>query len=524
MAKSVITIPATRSRYTAVPINSQKKRKVAGYARVSTDHEEQQTSYKAQVDYYTNYIKGRGDWEFVSVYTDEGISATSTTKREGFNTMIADALDGRIDLIITKSVSRFARNTVDSLTTIRKLKENGIECYFEKENIWTFDSKGELLLTIMSSLAQEESRSISENVTWGHRKRFADGKVMVPFGRFLGYERGEDGSLVVNEEQAQIVRRIYGMFLQGRSPYAIARMLTEEGIPTPGGKTKWSGSTVRSILTNEKYKGDALLQKVYTVDFLTKKKKVNEGEVPQYYVEHNHDAIITPAMFEEAQTLMEARRPGKDRQSSTGIFSGMIKCGDCGSWYGSKVWHSNDKYRRVIWQCNHKFDGGEKCSTPHLDEETIRGLFVKAAGILYTEKEEIIESMNAAKEILFDIGGLESQQTQLREEMAVVAEMIQQCISENARVALDQTEYQKKYDGLSERFDRVKERLDETTHAIAEKKARRGTIERFLAELEQGEMPAEFRERLWMNLVDHVTVFGKEDVRFTFKDGTEIKV
>ena len=197
MAK-VITIPATRSRYTAAPINSRDKRKVAGYARVSTDHEEQQTSYEAQVDYYTNYIKGREDWEFVSVYTDEGISATSTTKRNGFNKMVADALDGRIDLIITKSVSRFARNTVDSLTTIRKLKEHKVECYFEKENIWTFDSKGELLLTIMSSLAQEESRSISENVTWGQRKRFADGKVTVPFKRFLGYDRGEDGNLVIN--------------------------------------------------------------------------------------------------------------------------------------------------------------------------------------------------------------------------------------------------------------------------------------------------------------------------------------
>ena len=277
MAK-VITIPATRSRYTAVPINSRDKRKVAGYARVSTDHEEQQTSYEAQVDYYTNYINGREDWELVSVYTDEGISGTSTAKREGFNKMVADALDGRIDLIITKSVSRFARNTVDSLTTIRKLKDHKVECYFEKENIWTFDSKGELLLTIMSSLAQEESRSISENVTWGQRKRFADGKVTVPFKRFLGYDRGGDGNLVINEEQAAVVRRIYGMFLQGRSPSAVAKALTKEGIPTPGGKTKWSGSTVRSILTNEKYKGDALLQKVYTVDFLTKKKKVNEGE------------------------------------------------------------------------------------------------------------------------------------------------------------------------------------------------------------------------------------------------------
>lgn len=172
-------------------------RKVSAYTRVSTDHEEQQTSYEAQVDYYTNYLKGRGDWEFVSVYTDKGISATSTTKRDGFNKMVADALDGRIDLIITKSVSRFARNTIDNLITIRKLKEHKVECYFEKENIWTFDSK-----------------------------------VTVPFKRFLGYDRGGDGNLVINEGQAVVVWRIYGMFLRGRSPFAIAKTLTEEGIPT----------------------------------------------------------------------------------------------------------------------------------------------------------------------------------------------------------------------------------------------------------------------------------------------------
>ena len=524
MAK-VITIPATRSRYTAAPINSRDKRKAAGYARVSTDHEEQQTSYEAQVDYYTNYIKGREDWEFVSVYTDEGISATSTTKRDGFNKMVADALDGRIDLIITKSVSRFARNTVDSLTTIRKLKEHKVECYFEKENIWTFDSKGELLLTIMSSLAQEESRSISENVTWGQRKRFADGKVTVPFKRFLGYDRGEDGNLVINEEQAAVVRRIYGMFLQGRSPFAIAKVLTEEGIPTPGGKTNWSGSTVRSILTNEKYKGDALLQKVYTVDFLSKKKKVNEGEVPQYYVENNHDAIIDPAVFEAVQKQMAVRQTGTNRQSSTGLFSSKIKCGDCGSWYGSKVWHSNDKYRRVIWQCNHKFDGGEKCSTPHLDEETIKGLFIKAVNILTTEKDEIAANFQAIKGQLFSTAELEAEQSRLQEELNVVAELIQQCVRENAHVALDQTEYQARYDGLAERFDRTKARLDEVGNAITEKQAKKEQIERFLAELErQDGMATEVDEEQWYSLVDFVTVFNKEDIRFTFKDGTEIKV
>ena len=276
-ARKVTTIPATISRFTAAPINEQRKRRTAGYARVSTDSEEQFTSYEAQVDYYTNYIKSRDDWEFVDVYTDEGISATNTKHREGFKQMIADALAGKIDLIVTKSVSRFARNTVDSLTTVRQLKEKGIEIYFEKENIWTLDSKGELLITIMSSLAQEESRSISENVTWGQRKRFSDGKVTVPFGHFLGYDRGEDGNLVLNEKEAVIVRRIFALFLEGYSPYKIAKTLTADGILSPGKKPKWNAATVRRMLQNEKYKGDALLQKSYTIDFLTKKKKLNEG-------------------------------------------------------------------------------------------------------------------------------------------------------------------------------------------------------------------------------------------------------
>ena len=225
--KKVKTIPATLTRFTASPITEQKKRKVAGYARVSTDHDDQFSSYEAQIDYYTNYIKGRDDWEFVEVYTDEGITGTSTKHREGFKRMVADALAGKIDLIVTKSVSRFARNTVDSLTTIRRLKEAGCECFFQKENIMTFDSKGELLITIMSSLAQEESRSISENVTWGQRKRFSDGKVSIPYGQFLGYRKGADGLPEIVPEEAEVVRRIYRELLQGKSTNAIAAMLTE---------------------------------------------------------------------------------------------------------------------------------------------------------------------------------------------------------------------------------------------------------------------------------------------------------
>ena len=522
---SVTKIPASVSRFTSTPITEQKKRKVAGYARVSTDHDDQFTSYEAQIDYYTNYIKSRSDWDFVSVYTDEGITGCNTKRREGFKTMIADALAGRIDLIVTKSVSRFARNTVDSLTTIRKLKEHGTEVYFEKENIWTFDGKGELLLTIMSSLAQEESRSISENCTWGQRKRFADGKVTVPFGRFLGYDRGPNGELLINEEQAKTVRKIYGYFLQGRSPYQIAKLLAEQEVPTPSGKGKWCGATVKSILTNEKYKGDALLQKSITVDFLTKKIKANEGEVPQYYVEGDHEAIIQPEIFDRVQILMEARSGGRNRSSSVNVLSGKIKCGDCGSWYGSKVWHSNDKYRRVIWQCNHKFDGGEKCSTPHLDEETIKQLFIKALNILAEERDLIIAGFEEIRDTAFSTEALEAEAEVLTGEINTVAELIQKCIDENARIAQDQSEYQKRYDALVQRFETTKAKLDEAQAAIAKTKAQRQMMENFMETLrslpEQVEI---FDEGTWYALCDYITVYAKDDIRVTFQNGTEIPV
>ena len=325
---------------------SSIKRKVAAYARVSTDTEEQISSYEAQVDYYTRYIKSKNNWEFIEVCTDEGISATNTKKRDGFNRMIKDALDKKIDLIVTKSVSRFARNTVDTLTTVRKLKEKGVEVYFEKENIYTLDSKGELLITIMSSLAQEESRSISENVTWGQRKRFADGKVSLPYKNFLGYEKGKDGVPKIIEKEAKTVRLIYRLFLEGKTISAITKHLTDNKIPTPAGKEKWYTTTVRSILTNEKYKGDALLQKCYTIDFLTKKTKKNEGEVPQYYVKQSHEAIISPEIYDLVQDELKKREQAKVTRSCRSIFSSKIICGECGGFYGPKVWHSTDKYRK----------------------------------------------------------------------------------------------------------------------------------------------------------------------------------
>lgn len=524
MAERVVhTIPATVNRFTASPIMQKSKRRVAGYARVSTDMEEQLTSYDAQVKYYTDYIKNHDNWEFVGMYADEGITGTSIKHRDGFKKMIDDALDGKIDLIITKSVSRFARNTVDSLTTIRKLKENGTECYFEKENIWTFDGKGELLLTIMSSIAQEEARSISENCTWGQRRRLSEGKVSVPYTSFLGYDKGEDGILVVNEEQAKIVRRIYGMFLQGQSAYAIARKLTEENIPTPAGKATWYASTVKSILTNEKYKGDALLQKTYTSDFLTKKKKINMGEIPQYYVKNSHEAIIAPEVFDTVQKLMQKTKNKKGRQSCVSIFSSKIKCGECGSWYGSKVWHSNDKYRRVIWRCNHKFDNEKKCSTPHLDENQIKEIFISAVNKLIENKTQILADFELIKNEVFDTAKLETERKSLEHELETVAEQVQECIDQNARVAQNQAEYEQQYNELINKYDSIKSKADKVTSVIADKKAKKSELELFVENLKtQDRAVTEFDEGLWISMVECMTVYGKDDVRVEFKNGSSV--
>ena len=500
-------------------------KRVAAYARVSTNTEEQLTSYEAQVDYYTRYIQSKDEWEYVKVYTDEGISATSTKKRDGFNDMVNDALAGKIDLIITKSVSRFARNTVDTLTTVRKLKEKGVEVYFEKENIYTLDSKGELLITIMSSLAQEESRSISENVTWGQRKRFADGKVSLPYKRFLGYKKGPDGLPVIVEEEAEIVRLIYRLFLYGKSPSFIASMLTDEGILTPGGKANWRPNGVISILTNEKYKGDAILQKKFTVDFLTKKQKVNEGEVPQYYVANSHPAIIEPEIFDLVQYELKQRKESGRWTSSAHCFSGKIFCGECGGLYGSKVWHSNSQYRRMVWQCNEKHRGGEKCRVTHLTDEQIQAAFLAAFNRLLDSKAEILAAYDEIIRVLTDNTALDAESAELQGECDVVMELTRKCVQENAQTALDQEEYRRRYTALTERYAAARARMTEIDALRLERTAKRANIMRFLKMLvKQGDLITEFDEELWYITVESVTVYADQRLLLTFSDGSEISI
>lgn len=523
MAKRVTTIPATLGRFDSRPLQSVRKRKTAGYARVSTDSEEQATSYAAQVDYYTRYINANPEWEFVGIYSDDGITATNTNHRDGFNQMVEDALAGKIDLIITKSISRFARNTVDSLTTVRKLKEKGVEIYFEKENIWTLDAKGELLITIMSSLAQEESRSISENTTWGKRKSFADGKASVGFKTFLGYDRGLNGEFVINEEQAVTVRYIYKRFLEGLSTYQIAKELTNMGVKTPAGKDKWYTSSVMSILQNEKYKGDALLQKTFTKDFLTHKMVVNNGEVPQYYVEGHHEGIVTVDQFDQVQAEI-LRRKGMQKYSGVGCFSSIIKCAECGSWYGAKVWHSNDKYRKVIYRCNNKYSDGCKCKTPHINEDELKELFIKAVNELFSERDEILANTKVMMDMVCETDSLDRDLQDSIAELNIISEQMQIAIAENSRVALDQNEYEKRYAELSERYEKAKSKYDDIAEQIESKKAKRELFKGFIRALEkQGALVEEFDEELWSSLVQEVVVKSKDDILFIFKNGFKIK-
>lgn len=367
------------------PAPNTDKRKVAAYARVSTDKEEQQGSYEAQIDYFTKLISLNGEWEFVKVYADEGLSGTSTRLRKGFQSMVQDALAGKIDLIVTKSISRFARNTVDSLTTIRMLKDAGVECFFEKENIYTFDPKGELLITILSSLAQEESRSLSENVTWGARKRFADGKYSIHYSEFLGYKKGADGAPEIDEKEASVIRRIYCMCIEGVSYHDIAKALTADNIKTPMGKRVWGYSVVKSILNNEKYMGDALLQKTVSVSYLTKKRVKNDGIVQQYYVKGGHPAIISKEIFAEAKRAQENMHKKTRRNGSGKPFSKRLRCGCCGRWFSETVYNPNTPYEKRLWRCGNNRKNGP-CVSPRFTPKEVGALLADAKSKLVENK------------------------------------------------------------------------------------------------------------------------------------------
>ncbi|MCD1763478.1 recombinase family protein [Listeria monocytogenes] len=398
--KNITVIPARKRVGSTAAKEKIKKLRVAAYCRVSTETEEQNLSYEVQVAHYTEYINKNTEWEFAGIFADDGISGTNTKKREEFNRMIGECMEGNIDLVITKSISRFARNTLDCLKYIRQLKEKNIAVYFEKENINTMDAKGEVLLTIMASLAQQESQSLSQNVKLGLQYRYQQGKVQVNHNRFMGYTKDEEGNLIIVPKEAKIIKRIYREYLEGKSLAGIGRDLEKDAILTAAGKPRWRPETIKKILMNEKYIGDALLQKTFTVDFLTKKRVKNEGHVPQYYVENSHEAIIPKELFLQAQEELHRRNniyTGADKNkrlySSKYALSTITFCGDCGDIYRRVYWNIRGR-KEFVWRCVTRIEQGpETCKNRTVKEGDLYDAVMTAINKLLAGGDNMIRTL-----------------------------------------------------------------------------------------------------------------------------------
>lgn len=494
--------------------------RVAAYCRVSTDTDEQATSYEAQIDHYTDYIKKHPGWELAGIYADDGISGTNTKKRDEFNRLIEDCMNGTVDMVVTKSISRFARNTLDCLKYIRQLKEKNIAVFFEKENINTLDAKGEVLLTIMASLAQQESQSLSQNVRLGIQYRYQQGKVQVCANRFLGYDKDEDGNLVINPEEAEVVKRIYREFLEGKSYYAIGQGLTADGIKTAAGSDYWLASTLRKILMNEKYIGDALLQKTVTTDFLNKKRVVNKGIVPQYYVENSHEPIIPRHLFMLVQEEIVRRARIETGTGRRSVYSGkyalssIVYCAHCGDIYQRTHWIIRGE-RIHVWRCVSRLQkkkSGIDCPSRTVYEKDLHAAVVKAVNQLIAEKDDLLPAFK--KNIEKSIG------TSNAAAVAEVDEKLVELQKELLRLANARQDYGEITDQIDALRDEKQKLLleDATSEGIRQQME---SIDAFLDE--QQTAITEFDEELVRRLIEKITVFD-DHMTFEFKSGLELDV
>lgn len=527
MSKVVSVIPA-KPMQVIRGLDIAAKKRVCAYCRVSTDTEEQLSSYETQVSYYEDYIKKRPDWEFSGIYADEGITGTNTKKRTDFHRMIDDCLLGKIDMIITKSISRFARNTLDCLQYVRMLKDKGIGVYFEKENIDTLDAKGEVLLTILSSLAQDESRSISENTRWGITRRFQKGKVRVNHTKFMGFDKDENGELIVNEQEAVHMRRVVDEYLNGgKGLRKIKKGLEADGILTATGGTVWHEAVIKKMLQNEKLAGDALLQKTITVDFLTHKRVKNEGQVPQYFVENSHPAIISKETFQAVQREMERRsqlRGDKDRSRYTNRypFSGKIVCGACGKKFTRKYWGAG-KYKKPIWICRTRMEEGKKgCSMPTLDEDKLQKTFVRVVNQLLTNKDTLISGMLENIEKVFreqtsmvDLALIESELKELHGELAALVKL-------NLRTGIDDAIYSEEYCRIAGRIEELKNKRSSVTEAEITRHETFGRMRDITEVLRSMDTIGEFDEELFGMLVERIKVINLVQVEFVLQSGVGI--
>lgn len=529
MERTVRHIPASRPKAAGAEKRLHGRQRVAAYCRVSTDSEEQINSYTAQKAYYTQKIEESQDWELAGIFADEGITGTSMKKRKEFNRMITACKRGGIDLILTKSLSRFARNTVDCLETVRILKSKGIGVIFEKENINTLTESSEFLITLFSGFAQAESESLSSNIQLGIRMAMKEGKVNFHYRSMLGYRRGADGKPEIVPEEAEVVRRIYRRYLEGCSEGQIQKELTLDGIATAKGVKAWSHQVVHSILTNEKYAGDALRQKTFTTDCISKTVKKNTGELPQYYIKDNHPAIIPRDIYQRVQEEMARRtskrkvmqKSGKTEQgkySAKYALSERLVCGECGSPYKRCTWARNG-VKRIVWRCVSRLEFGKKyChESPSIEEDklhtailTALNRVIEASNGLQEELTETLQMVCAQEgdgdnmlELEFELETLTARQNTLLDQ--ALANMEDLTITEQLKTLLEEKQL------LQARIDTAKKdaanRISEDSR-MAELTA---CLEEHLSGFQQ------YDDGIVRQFVERITVVDAETIRIKFR-------
>ena len=502
-------------------------RRVAAYCRVSTDSEEQINSYEAQKSYYTQLIEDNPEWEMAGVYADEGLSGTSMKKRTEFNRMIAACKRGRIDMILTKSLSRFARNTVDCLDTIRILRAQGIGVIFEKENINTLTESSEFLITLFSGFAQAESESLSRNVLWGKQKSMEAGKVAFQYKKLLGYRKGADGEPEIVPEEAETIRRSY---LRGASLGDIVTELTEDGSAPAESVKGWSRQVVRNILVNEKYIGDALLQKTYITDCITKKVRKNNGERPMYYVENHHAAIIPKEIYRRVQEEMERRsskrkvmqktaQTEKGKYSGKYAFSELLVCGECGSPYKRCTWVKKGR-KRIVWRCVSRLEYGTKfChQSPTMDEARLQRGVLDALNRYAANPEEVTRSvMEAGSQAIREAGdasGLAQLQRKLAELTDEQSRVLDQVLED-----MDNLELNERLRDLGAERQRVQEQIEELQKAETKQSNQSARLRELADWLEkQPKELTEYDDAVTRRVVEKITVVNADTIRVRIRD------
>ncbi len=512
------------------------QKRVAAYCRVSTDSEEQLTSYQNQMRVYTEMIAANKEWEFAGLYADEGISGTRADKRPEFQRMIRDCQNGKIDYIITKSVSRFARNTVECLEYVRSLKAQGIGIFFEEQNIDTLKNESELYLVIYAGFAQSESESISKHITWTYRKKFEEGKVSFQYKNFLGYRKGADSQPEIVPEEAAIVERIYEMFLAGQPVKVIAQTRQAEKIEILGKNLSFSKNMIMNILRNEKYCGDCILQKTVTVDCISKTRKVNQGEAPMYIVENNHPAIISREVLNRAQEELIRRQALQAKSDKTSItatgkyskyaLTEVLQCAECGSRYRRVTWTAHGR-KKIVWRCISRLDYGTKHCKDSItvEEEALHGAVVRALNRFHAEDESTyLTLMKATIGEAIGINGGSEEIDLLTRRIDTLNKRMLDLVNETVAAGKDVESSEDEFKGISDQIEQLNRRIaaiQESIHKDGSRQARLEEIQNIIAERNANE--TQYDDSIVRQMIECIKVHSDGRLTIIFGGGYEIE-